>query len=61
MVGWITGTLITISDKYALSGNGNLVENTKLLVSAYLSEIAIRVPVDEYTDIGGCITLQLHR
>ena len=24
-----TGTRITISDKYALSGNGNLVENTK--------------------------------
>jgi hypothetical protein len=25
----ITGTRITISDKYALSGNGNLVEKNK--------------------------------
>ena len=50
MVGWITGTRITISDKYALSGNENLVEKTKLLESAYLSEIVIRVPVDGYID-----------
>jgi hypothetical protein len=25
----VTGTLMTISDKYALSGNGNLVEKSK--------------------------------
>jgi hypothetical protein len=49
-VRWITGTRITISDKYALSGNGNLVEKNKMLESAYLSEMVIQVPVDGYTD-----------
>ena len=51
MVGWITETRITISDKYALSGNDNLVEKNKLLESAYLSEIVIRFPVDGCTDM----------
>jgi hypothetical protein len=32
---------ITISDKYSLSCNGNLVEKTNMLESAYLSEIVI--------------------
>ena len=45
-----TGTRITISDKYAISGNGNLVElvfSTRLPLPeiTYLSEIVIRVPV----------------
>ena len=42
-----TGTRITISDKYAISGNGKLVENIRLPLPeiAYLSEIVIPVPV----------------
>ena len=62
-----TGTRVTISDKYAISGNGNLVENnmvfsTRLALPeiAYLSEIVIRVPVFDVANQFNCLNFKFN-